>query len=167
MRALGVNPSMTQRQKQQLLDDANEVLEASPHTHVGGTDYASGNFSRVRDRQVVAEAMKPLPPRLRTESELAGEAGLAMHERWEREKRATEQARIAAQQKRLADEKAAKERKARQAQIAFHENLVLHEISDLSSDENQMFWDQFASRDATDAQAASIIAEEIRSRRKV
>ena len=99
--ALGASgPTLSTRQREQIAADQSEVLEASPHTRSGSTDFMSGNLSRVRDRQVVTEAMRPESLRPKTESELAGEAGLAMHERWAREAKAAEQANIAARAER-------------------------------------------------------------------
>jgi hypothetical protein len=166
--ALGASgPTMSTRQREQLAADQSEIVEASPYTRTGGTDFMSGNMSRVRDRQVATEAMKPSPPRPKTESELAGEAGLAMRERWAAEAKANEQAKIAARQKREADENATRERKTKQAQVTFQENTVMHECSDLSPAESQLFWERLAAMNATlDAGAASIVAEEIRSARK-
>jgi hypothetical protein len=45
--ALGANPSMTLRQRQQLIEDQQEELVASSHTRSGGTDYASGKPLRL------------------------------------------------------------------------------------------------------------------------
>jgi hypothetical protein len=170
MRALGANPSMTQRQKQQVLEDANEIVEPSPHTHTGGTGFAHGAAIRTRDRMQAEVASQTPPPRPRTPEQLAGEFGLADYNRLrEREVREEQErlAKIARRRQQERDEVAARERKTKMAQIQFQENLVLREISDLSPDENQMFWDQFALRNSTDIEAASVIAESIRSSRKV
>jgi len=166
--ALGASgPTMSTRQREQLAADQSEVVTSSIQTRVGGTGAMTGNMVRVRDRVAVQEAMKPEPPRPKTPEQLAAEAGLEMHERWAREAREAEQAKIAARQKREAEEKAAAERKARQAQIQFQENAVLHEASDLTADEAQIFWTRLAAMDKLlDAGTASIVAESIRLARK-
>jgi len=168
--ALGASgPTMSTRMRETLALDATEIVEASPHTRVGGTGFMSGDMVRVRDRQVATEAMKPEPPRPKTPEQLAGEAGFAEYNRLQERKAREEQERldkIARRKQQEQDEVAARERKAKLAQTAFKETLVLREISDLSPDENQMFWERFALRDATDVVAASIIAEAIRAGRK-
>jgi hypothetical protein len=114
-------------------------------------------------------ARKPESARPKTDSELAGEAGIADYNRLrEREVREEQErlAKIARRRQQEANEKAAKERKAKLAQIAFQENAVLHEASDLSPAESQLFWERVTAIGAgLDAGAASIIAEEIRSAR--
>jgi hypothetical protein len=165
--ALGASgPTMSTRMRDQMALDATEVVTPSPHTHTGATDYMSGNMSRVRDRQVLTEAMKPEVARPKTESELAAEAGLAMREQWAREARAKEQAKVSARQKRLTDEKAAAELKQRRATTAFQEAQVLHEASDLDANESQAFWQRLASAGKMlDIEFAAIVAEEIRLKR--
>jgi hypothetical protein len=139
----------------------------APRGSEGLTGCATYN-ERTRDRMVAEDAMNPEPPRPKTAEQLAGEAGLAMHERWAREKRESEQAKTQARQKREADEKAAREQRTRQAQIQFQENAVLREASDLTSEEAQIFWTRLASMDKMlDAGVAAIVAEDIRSSRKV
>jgi hypothetical protein len=168
--ALGASgPTTSTRQRDQIALDATEVVTPSPHTRCGATDYMSGNFSRVRDRQLATDAMKPeVARRPKTEAELAADAGLAMHERWAREARQSEQAKIAARQKRLADEKAAAELKQRRATIQFQESQVLHEASDLTPDESQLFWLRLTVADKMlDVQFAAMVAESIRASRKV
>jgi len=59
----------------------------------GLTEAATYNTS-VRGRQIVAEVSKPDAARPNTERELAGEAGLAMRERWAREAKETEQVKL-------------------------------------------------------------------------
>lgn len=166
--ALGASgPTMSTRQKEQLAADANEVLTPSPYTRTGGTDFMSGNLSRVRDRMVTAEIRQPEPARPKTPSELAMDAGLAMRERWAAEAREAAQEKLRRRAEREQQEKAAAELKQKRAVIAFQETAVLHEASDLDADEAQIFWTRLASMNALlDAGAASVVAEEIRSNRK-
>jgi glycerol-3-phosphate dehydrogenase len=101
---------MTLRQRQQLLDDANEFVEASPHTRVGGTGAMTGDMVRVRDRVTVTEAMKPGPPPRPTPEQLAGEAGLAEYNRIQERKASEEKERLdklAARKRQEAEEAAA------------------------------------------------------------
>lgn len=95
--ALGANPTMTLRQHQQLIEDQKEVVEASPHTHTGATDFMSGDMVRVRDRQAAAEASKPEALRPRDPVAVMYEE---MHERWAREAAESERKKIAARQRR-------------------------------------------------------------------
>lgn len=74
-----------------------------PRGSEGLTGCATYN-ERTRDRMAAEQACKPESLRPRTESELAGEAGLAMHERWAREAKAAEQVKIAARAERDAVE---------------------------------------------------------------
>lgn len=140
-----------------------------PRGSEGLTGCATYN-ERTRDRMQAAEAMKP-EVRPKTDAELAADAGLADYNRRQEAKAREEQARldkIARRRQQEADEKAARERKARHAQIQFQENLVLREASDLDANEAQIFWDKLASMDKMlDAGVAAIVAEEIRSSRKV
>lgn len=162
--ALGANPAMTQRQKQQLADDANEVMTRSTRSS-GSTGVANGAVTRTRDRMQAEVASQREPARPKTPKQLAGEAGLAMHnqllERQAQEER-ERLTKIAARRQQERDEVAARERKSRQAQREFEEQAVLREISDLTPDECQRFWEKFGSMDATDVGAASVLAEAIR-----
>jgi hypothetical protein len=122
-------------------------------------------------QQNVAEASRP-----RTPDEISED----MHQQWETgvaaNRQALERARVEAQQKRDADAKAAQdagvarkaaaELKQRRAVAEFNESLVLHEISDLTPEENQIFWEKFAAYDPSNVGAANIIAESIRLARK-
>jgi hypothetical protein len=126
---------------------------------------------RTRDR-MQAEITSPAePPRPKTPEQLAGDAGLAEYNRLQERKAREEQERlgkIARRRQQEADEAVAKERKAKQAQNAFQEAAVIREASDLTADEAQLFWERLASMNALlDAGAASIVAEAIRTNRKV
>lgn len=139
----------------------------APRGSEGLTGCATYN-ERTRDRMQAAEAMK-LEVRPRTDAELAADAGLAEYNRRQQAKAREEQERlnkIARRRQQEADEKAAAELKQKRAVIAFQEAAVLHEASDLTADEAQIFWDKLAGMDKMlDAGVAAIVAEEIRSRK--
>ena len=175
--ALTSNPTMSTRMQQQLAEDQNNPEVARPREVTSSASTGCGNsdsFSRVRDRQVVAEAMKPEAARPKTEVEQAGDYYFALYKQREAEKKAEEQAKTQARQKREADERAAADARRqaeaarqRKAQYAFAENAVLHECSDLSPAEHQIFWARLVAMNCClDAGRAAIVAEEIRLARK-
>ena len=170
--ALGASgPTMSTRQREQLAADQSEIVEASPYTRTGGTDFMSGNMSRVRDRQVLTEAMAAPPPRPKTPAEIVADEGLADYNRRQERKAREEQERlgkIARRRQQEVDEKAARERRAKLAQTQFLENAVMHECSDLSPAESQSFWERVTAIGAgLDPASASVVAEAIRLARKV
>lgn len=166
--ALGASgPTMSTRQREQLAADENEVAVVSNRIP-GQTGFAHGAVTRTRDRMVIETARQPEPARSKTPTEQAADYYYALHLRKLEKHKADEQAKLAARQKREADEKAAAELKQRRATIAFQEAQVDHEGSDLSPDERRRFYERLASMNKMlDPQAASTIAEEIRTSRKV
>jgi hypothetical protein len=155
-------PTLSTRQREQLAADQSETVEASPHTRVGGTGAMTGNMVRVRDRQVATEAMKPEPPRPKTPSELAAEAGLAEYNRRQEAKAREEKARL----DKLAARRQQEVDAQRKAQIQFQEAAVLREASDLTEDEVQVFWTRLATANKMlDVEFAAIVAESIRMKR--
>jgi hypothetical protein len=165
--ALGASgPTLSTRVAQQMRDDATEVLTPSPHTRTGGTDYMSGNLSRVRDRQsALADAVEATKPRPKTQAEVDVDEWLALETRRQAEATANQRPTVNAQERRIAEARAsvaAADAKAKQAQHSLYENLVLREISDLDAPEQQLFWERFATFSPSDVGAASVIAEGIR-----
>jgi hypothetical protein len=81
--ALGASgPTISTRQRADLADAQHEVLEPSPHTRTGGTDFMGGGFSRVRDRQsATADAIEAARPRPRTQAEIDADEYLALETR--------------------------------------------------------------------------------------
>jgi hypothetical protein len=161
--ALGAaGPTLSTRQREQLAADQSETVEASPHTRVGGTDFMSGNMTRVRDRQVMTEAMAPVLPRPKTPAEIAADEGLAEYNRRQEAKAREEKARL----DKLAARRQQEVDAQRKAQTAFLESLILREASDLTEDEAQLFWTRLATADKMlDVEFAAIVAESIRMKR--
>jgi hypothetical protein len=172
--ALTGGPTLSTRQQADLVASQNEVtVRPTERTSAASVQYEVGGFSRVRDRQSIAADAAAAKPQPRPDS--AASSWEAMYKRWDDEAKASEQAKVAALQKRLANEKAAAdtkrqaaEKQREKAQYEFKENAVLRECSDLSPAEQHAFWEKLVAMNAClDAGAASIVAEEIRSSRKV
>ena len=176
--ALGAGGSVSTRQAQQMRDDeaSPEIIPVRQVTSSASVGMEQGVFSRVRDRQVVTEAMKPEPPRPKTASELAGEAGLAEHKERQAREAAAEARAYATGRKvdgyqRMIDEAkakvAAEALRQRKTQHEFLENAVIREAEDLTPDETRVFWEKLVAMNCClDVGAASVVAMEIRASRK-
>lgn len=174
--ALTSNPTMSTRTAADFAASQNEVtVRSTERTSAASCDFGNGDgFSRTRDRQAAVEATKPEAARPKTQAEIDAEGWYEYEMNRIRRQEQDEQARIAAQQKRQADERAAADARRqaeaarqRKAQYAFAENAVLHECSDLTPAEQQMFWEKLvAMNSCLDVSAAAIVAEAIRLGRK-
>jgi hypothetical protein len=152
----------------QLQEDQNEIVEASPHTHTGGTGFAHGAVTRTRDRQAAEVASQPESARPKSEVEQAADFYYDLHLQREAKKKADEQDKLRQRAEREQQEKAAAELKQRRATTAFQEAQVLRECSDLTPDESQLFWTRLAVADKMlDVEFATMVAEIIRSSRVV
>jgi hypothetical protein len=176
--ALAAGGSVSTRQTQERRNDANNPEVAAPRevTSSASVGFEQGSFSRVRDRQVVAEAMKPEVAQPKTAIQIAGDAGIAEHNQRQAAKTQEEaQAyatgkKVDAYERKIAEARAAvaaEVARQRKAQHDFLEAAVIREAEDLTPEETQIFWLKLVALNAClDAGKAAIVAEEIRLNRK-